>query len=52
MKYYAHTAAGDDGTPRPESFWQPLATHLAKVTGSVRDSTVSFSRHGTNEKQY
>lgn len=33
MKYYAHTAAGENGTPLPESSgqWQPLATHLSNV---------------------
>ena len=33
MKYYAHTAVGENGTPLPESSgqWQPLATHLSNV---------------------
>lgn len=33
MKYYAHTAAGENGKPLPESSgqWQPLATHLSNV---------------------
>jgi CRISPR-associated endonuclease/helicase Cas3 len=33
MKYYAHTATGDDGKPLAESSgkWQPLATHLTNV---------------------
>ncbi len=31
MKYYAHTAAGENGEPLPESFWQPLAAHLSNV---------------------
>jgi hypothetical protein len=30
VKYYAHTAVGDNGTPLPESSgqWQPLAARL------------------------
>jgi hypothetical protein len=30
VKYYAHTAEGENGKPLPESSgqWQPLATHL------------------------
>ena len=33
MKYYAHTATGEDGTPLPETSgkWQPLETHLSNV---------------------
>jgi hypothetical protein len=33
VKYYAHTAAGENGEPLPESSgqWQPLATHLSNV---------------------
>ena len=38
MKYYAHTAAGENGTPLPESSgqWQPLATHLRNVAGLAK----------------
>ena len=32
VKYYAHTAAGENGEPLPESSsWQPLAAHLSNV---------------------
>jgi hypothetical protein len=31
VKYYAHTAAGENGEPLPESFWQPVAAHLSNV---------------------
>jgi hypothetical protein len=33
VKYFAHTAVGENGTPLPESSgrWQPLATHLSNV---------------------
>jgi len=33
VKYYAHTAVGENGTPLPESSgqWQPLAAHLSNV---------------------
>jgi hypothetical protein len=31
VKYDMHTAVGENGTPLPESFWQPLAALLAKL---------------------
>jgi CRISPR-associated endonuclease/helicase Cas3 len=31
MCFHAHTATRPDGSPAPESEWQPLADHLAKV---------------------
>jgi CRISPR-associated endonuclease/helicase Cas3 len=43
VKYYAHTAAGDDGTPLPESFWQPLATHLANVSQLAAQFAAPFN---------
>jgi HD-GYP domain-containing protein (c-di-GMP phosphodiesterase class II) len=38
MKYYAHTATGENGEPLPESSgqWQPLATHLRNVAGLAK----------------
>jgi len=33
VKYDAHTATGDNGTPLPEYFWQPLAALLPNVLG-------------------
>ena len=31
MTYYAHTKQNPDGSPAPESAWQPLAVHLTNV---------------------
>ena len=45
MKYYAHTAAGQNGTPLPESSgqWQPLATHLSSVAKLAGQFAASFN---------
>jgi hypothetical protein len=38
VKFYAHTADGENGEALPESTgkWQPLATHLRNVAGLAK----------------
>ena len=49
MKYYAHTAVGENGTPLPESSgqWQPLAAHLSNVAKLAGQFAAPFNL--TNE---
>jgi hypothetical protein len=46
VKYYAHTAVGDNGTPLPECSgqWQPLATHLSNVAELAGQSDDPFNQ--------
>jgi hypothetical protein len=45
VKFYAHTAVGENGTPLPESSgqWQPLATHLSNVAELAGQFTTPFN---------
>jgi hypothetical protein len=45
VKYDMHTAVGENGTPLPESFWQPLAALLPKLA-EYRSSGLKIQLQG------
>ena len=42
MKYFAHTKERPDGTPTPDTEWQPLADHLRNVADRAADFARPF----------
>ncbi len=48
-KYYAHTKANPDGTPAPQSEWQPLDEHLKNVAKLAAGFAGSFGLSATGE---
>lgn len=48
-KYYAHTKTKPDGTPAPQSEWQPLDEHLKNVAKLAAGFAESFGLSKTGE---
>lgn len=42
MNYFAHTKERPDGTPTPDTEWQPLADHLRNVADLAADFASPF----------